>query len=109
MRRLVALLSVVTAAAFAPACGAPPPSSPPPTSGGPVLAGSSDACAGDPWLAQLLGERPSLVSAMKLDGMKRTRMFGAALASSQAVEMDYLYELQNVRAAAAETYQWSAP
>lgn len=46
---------------------------------------------------------------MKLDGMRRSRMFGAGFAQLQTVQMDYLYELADVRSATAEMYEWRGP
>src|SRR5581483_7760538 len=66
-------------------------------------------CAGDPWLAQIMGERPRMSSAMSLDGMRRTRTYGSYFVTRDRVEMDPLGDLQSVRAQAAEVYAWQGP
>jgi|GEM_PF-5757920 len=69
----------------------------------------ADSCAGDPWLKEILGERPELSSTMVLDRMKRTRLFGPLFANRDTLAMDHLGDLQGMRAAMAETYEWQGP
>jgi hypothetical protein len=63
-----------------------------------------DVCAGDPWLSQLFGT-PSLSSTMRLAQMQQlvAASDGGRL---DRLEMDNLYELQDVRSSSAETYEW---
>jgi hypothetical protein len=66
-------------------------------------------CAGDPWAAQIMGERPRMSSAMSLDGMRRTRTYGSYFVTRDHVEMDHLGDLDAVRSQAAEVYEWQGP
>jgi hypothetical protein len=88
------------------ACAGSPPNNPTsPSSTSKEL----DTCAGDPWLAQILGAAPELSSSMQLASMKRTRLYGPAFATRDVVEMDHMGDLQGTRSAAAETYEWEGP
>lgn len=46
---------------------------------------------------------------MRVDVMKKNRVYGPAFADRDRVEMDHLGDLQQVRSASAETYQWEGP
>jgi len=105
MRRLAFSILLATATLPLGACGGSSPSQPAqPTSANGRPA--PDVCAGDPWLAQLFGEQPTISSTMRLDGMRRSRALGGAAQRLERIEMDYLYELGSVRSASAETYEW---
>jgi hypothetical protein len=102
-RPVLAIFVVALAAACSPSASSPRVSSPTPSGA------ASDVCAGDPWLAQIIGERPRSSAAMSLDGMRRSRLYGPYFGSRDRVEMDHLGELATVRAQAAEVYEWQGP
>jgi hypothetical protein len=67
---------------------------------------ASDVCAGDSWLPQLLGAKPTISNVMRLDAMKRSGKYGPAFANLQSPQMDYTYELSSIRSSIMEMYQW---
>jgi hypothetical protein len=64
---------------------------------------ATDVCAGDSWLPQLLGERPTITNTMWLEPMRRALGPNASL---DHLDMDYVYELGSVRNTSIEMYEW---
>jgi hypothetical protein len=99
-------LTVLLVAVGLAACASPSgPAGPQVPSGSATM---SDVCAGDSWLAPMLGP-PRIGAAMSLDGMKRSRVFGPGTASLDRVQMDHLGELGSVRSSSGEVYEWEGP
>ncbi len=74
-----------------------------PTSGRPP----PDVCAGDPWLAQLLGTPPTISSTMRLEQMQR--LMAGTGHTMDRIQMDHLYEMNQVMSASAENFEWDGP
>ena len=109
MRSFKHALCLASLLCLAAACGGSTPSAASPPQGSTLAAPPSDTCAGDPWLAQILGQRPELSNTMRLEPMKRTRAYGSYFMTKNNVEMDYIGEFEKMPFSSAEVYQWQGP
>ena len=105
LRSMIPLVLVVLSACGGQSGGPPNTTQNPTTSSSPA---PSDVCAGDSWLPQLLGERPSITNTMWLEPLKRTRTLGPQVSKTGRISMDYLYELEEVRSSSVEMYVWDS-
>ncbi|MGH7329494.1 MAG: hypothetical protein ACREJX_14205, partial [Polyangiaceae bacterium] len=107
LKHAFCLLSLLGLGAACGGASTPAAASAPP--GSTLAAPPSDTCAGDPWLAQILGQRPLLTNTMRLAQMQHTRAYGSYFVSKNNVEMDHIGEFEKMPFSSAEVYEWQGP